>query len=750
MGCLFSILLSLVLLVGGFGFYATYDLPPVEELMAQRQNTSAWEGTRIYASDESTVIFSNGRFRHKKIQLGQISPHVVDAIIATEDRRFYSHQGVDPLGIARATFTNLTNKEMQEGASTITQQLARNLFLSQERSLRRKFREMWLAWQLEQTYSKDAILEMYLNTIYFGEGAYGVQAAAEVYFSKPADKLSIPEAALIAGLPQAPSRLNPFVNPDLALKRRNEVIDNLVEAGKLSAGEAEGLKNQGLGLNPLPNRLSLGDQVPFFNRLVQQRVMNWYGLNEQEFWQAGFKIYTTIDLRAQRLAENAVASASRQYGRTGSQQEASLVCLRSSDGAVVAYVGGRNFKNNQYDKASMARRSPGSLFKVFTYAEALSQGYRPEDVLVDEPISFGNWKPENYNKSHAGAMTLAQAFAYSNNVIAVKLLYEIGPQSVVDLAQRMGVESPLKPYLALTLGGSSVTLLEMTGAVNAFNNQGLWVKPYVVTRIVDPAGNTIFRHESQVRDVVSPTVANTMVRLMQGVVQYGTGRQAQFAHPAAGKSGTSDLHRDAWFVGYTPDYTAGVWVGNNNNSPMDSAIAGGTLPASTWRQFMQAFVAALPPKDFELPNSTTLPPQLFDDAAPDPTAEGGIRIEPLDDMPAQGLEPTGEQQQGRNAPEGGDEPVWDNLSDWFRRRAPGNTSPAPSEPSPSPLRPAPAPPVSNRAPAPPPPAPLPAAPVPPTAPAADRRDSSPTTTTAAPVPVPVPAAAPPPSAEETF
>jgi penicillin-binding protein 1A len=631
------VLVVLALAVGAGGvWWLTYDLPDVATLLASQQTNQVMQTTRVYANDGRTLLFSHGRFEQKKAELDQISPKLIDALLATEDRRFYEHHGVDPLGIGRALIRNVNDKGMSEGASTITQQLTRTLFLSQERSIKRKVREMVLSWQLEDHLTKNEILERYLNTIYFGEGAYGIQAASTMFFNKPARDLTTTEAALLAGLPQAPSRLNPLINPEQAKKRRNEVLQNLVDYGKLSQAEADSLKERPLGLNPLPNRGNLGDRVPFFNRFLQQRIMSWYGLSEQEFWQAGFNIYTTLDLRAQQLAEAAVAEACAQFGHTRSKNEASLVALNGNDGALLAYVGGRDFGTSQYDKATQALRSPGSLFKVFTYTAALAQGLSPRDVMVDEPIQLGDWKPTNYSKSHAGAMTLAQAFAFSNNVIAVKVLHEIGADTVVSLAKRMGIESPLKPYLALTLGGSSVNLFEITGAINAIPNQGVWVKPYLVKRIDDSQGNTVYQHASQRRDVVAPTVANTMVRMMQGVVDYGTGQRAKFNRPVGGKSGTSDQHRDAWFVGFTPELTAGVWVGNTDNSTMPSSIAGGTLPATAWRLFSQRYLAPLPAKDFAIPQSITLPPDWFTSPPPRPEAEGvsldGARID-LDSIP---------------------------------------------------------------------------------------------------------------------
>jgi penicillin-binding protein 1A len=713
MGCLVSLVLMVVLGLGGFGWWATHDLPPVEELLASQKTINSHQSTQVFAGDGTTVIFSNGAFKHKKVPLSQISPALTEAIVATEDRRFYWHKGVDPISIGRATIRNFTDKGLSEGASTITQQLARTLFLTQERSARRKFREMWLAIQLEQHFTKQELLEMYLNSIYFGEGAYGVEAAAQVYFGKSVKDLTIPQAALIAGLPQAPSRLDPFINPEMATRRRNEVLDNLVEVGKVKSKDVAALKKQGLTLHaPSLGRQSAGDLVPYFNRLVQQRIMNWYGLNEQEFWQAGFKIYTTLDIRAQRLAEQAVERASLKFGRSKQGQEAALVAMNAKDGAIIAYVGGRNYRQSQYDRASMARRSPGSLFKVITYTAALMNGFKPDDVQVDEPVHYGNWTPENYDRRHAGRMTLAQAFAQSNNIIAVKLLYEVSPQTVVDLAGRMGVESPLKPFLALTLGGSSVTLLEMVGAVNTVNNQGIWTQPFVVNRIVDGQDQVVYEHEPRVRDVVSPEVAGTMVKMMQGVVDYGTGRAARFGgRPVAGKSGTSDKNKDAWFVGFTPTTIAGVWAGNDNNTSMGSTIAGGTLPATAWRLFMEQYLANQPIVPFGGGTVGTVSPgsddggeaaQWYQGQAPSPTQEGGVSAEGVPLIELRNL--LGDPNSVRpsdpstNTPDNSPQPVPSTVTPSFgppRPVAPVQPFPAPPPSASAPVRPNPSPPPSS-------------------------------------------------------
>ena len=642
MGFLLSLFLIACLLAGGYGWNAVQDLPPVSVLLQQnREATPLKKSSQVLANDGRTVILSNGRYRHQTLTLKQISPHFIKALLSTEDRRFYLHHGVDPIGIFRAAIRNIRSKGLREGASTITQQLARSLFLTNERSAKRKLRELWLAWQLEDELSKDEILARYLNTIYFGEGAYGIHAAAKIYFNKPASQLTLLEGAMLAGLPQAPSAYNPFHHPKLAKKRRAVVLRNLVEVGQITQAEADGLSQKPLGLHAPPNRLGLNDRAPFFNQQVRKKVMAWYGLSEQEFWQSGFKIYTTLDLRAQRLAERAIVKASKQYNRLAANNEAALVSLKAKTGAVMAYMGGRNFSRSQYDRAGDATRSPGSLFKVVTYAAAIESGYKPSDVFVDEPIRYGKWTPANYDKAHHGPMPLAQAFVLSNNIIAVKLLHLLGPPNVVSLAHRLGVVSDLKPFLSLTLGGSSVTVLDMTSVVATLVDQGVWHKPYWIESIVDRQGKLIYRHEPESKGAVSPTTANTMVNLMSGVTRYGTAKRALFGRPIGGKTGTSDEYRDAWFVGFTPSIVTGVWVGNDNNTPMPKVgrlpISGGTMPTELWKLYMASLLKHSAPEGFSIPHSHSISQAHFGVAGPSLFDASVLpRLEPFPSFPLGG------------------------------------------------------------------------------------------------------------------
>lgn len=591
-----AILVALVLVAGGYVYWVTRDLPSIQKVLKEGVQPNRW--TQVFAADGS-VILSYGKFRHENVKLAQVSPHFIDALLATEDRRFYSHPGVDFIAMGRAVARDVRHGKLLEGGSTLTQQLARNVFLSNERSLKRKVREAVLAMKLEQELSKDQILEMYINNTYFGEGAYGIAAASEIYFNKKPSQLTVDEAAMLAGLPQAPSFLSPFNNPEGAKERRNEVLVNLVETGKLEESELSKYEKQPFRLNSAGRDLANGDRAPFFNRYIINQVQKQFDLDEQSFWQSGLKIYTTLDPQAQSLGARAVRNQSALYGRTGKKQQAALLSLNPKTGAILAYVGGKDYGTSQFDRVSQALRSPGSLFKIFTYTTAIDRGFEPSRVYLDEPISFGDWTPQNYDKSHHGYMTIARALSQSNNIVAVKVLNEVGPANVIDMAQRMGLHANLENNLALTLGGSGATLLDMTSAFSVLADEGVRAEPYGVEKIVDVDGNVVYQHKAMKSDILNRTTVDTMVAMMEGVVQFGTGKGADIGRPVAGKTGTSDDHRDAWFIGFTPEIITGVWVGNDDNSSM-SGITGGSLPAVIWKAAMRPYLSGRLPTDFDL------------------------------------------------------------------------------------------------------------------------------------------------------
>jgi penicillin-binding protein 1A len=593
---LLTLLFIGLLALSGYIFAVTRDLPPVEKVLRDGVNPTQW--TQVLAAD-GTPIMSFGKFHHQNVRLKDVSPYFIDALIATEDRRFYQHHGVDPVAVARAVMSDLSHKRIREGGSTITQQLARNVFLSNERSFSRKVREAALAWQLEDKLDKKQIMELYVNNTYFGEGAYGIRAASEVYFGKMPNRLTIPEAAMLAGMPQAPSGYSPFHNIKGATERRNEVLQNLVEVGQLTQEECDRFQKQAIHLSTVGRNLASSDKSPFFNRLVIEKVMRDFNLDEQSFWQSGLKVYTTLDLHAQQLAEDAVISQSAAYRRFRNTQQAALVSLDPRSGAILAYVGGKNYQQSQFDRVRDAVRSPGSLFKVFTYTTAIDRGYEPSRVYLDEAVNIGGWQPQNYDKSHHGYMTLARALITSNNIVAVKVISELGADAVARMAEQMGIHTPLESYLGLTLGGSGVKLLDITSAFGVLANQGVRVEPYAIRKIVDDSGQEIYRELPVRTNVLNRTTVDTMVRMMEGVIEQGTGRAAAIGRPVAGKTGTSDDYHDAWLVAFTPDVVTGVWVGNDNNTTMPG-MTGGTLPAAIWRTFMKPYMASRPIRDFDL------------------------------------------------------------------------------------------------------------------------------------------------------
>lgn len=604
---LIALLLTGVMAATAFIFSVTRELPSVEKVLRDGINPTQW--TQVFASN-GTPIMSFGKFRHENVKLNNVSPYFIEALIATEDRRFYDHHGVDPVAVLRAIVSDVTHKKLREGGSTITQQLARNVFLSNERSLTRKIREAALAMQLEDKLTKQQILELYVNNTYFGEGAYGIKAASEIYFGKKPSTLSVAEAAMLAGMPQAPSGYNPFQNLKGATERRNEVLQNLVEVGKISSAECAKYQKETIHLNHGGRGLSSSDKAPFFNRYVMSQVMRYFNLDEQSFWQSGLKIFTTLDIHAQNLAQDSVYSQSINYGRTRKNQQAALVSISPQTGAILAYVGGKNYQESQFDRVTDAVRSPGSLFKVFTYATAIDRGYEPSRVYLDEPIQIAGWQPKNYDKSYHGYMTIARALVTSNNIVAVKVINELGADAVIRMAEQMGIHTPMEPYLGITLGGSGVKLMDITSAFGILANQGVRVEPYAIDKIVDDSGREIYREHPVKTNVLNRSTVDTMVKMMEGVITRGTGRAGDIGRPLAGKTGTSDDYRDAWFVAFTPDVVTGVWVGNDNNTTMPN-MTGGSLPATIWRSFMKPYMANKSAKAFDVAYSKPLEDRDF-------------------------------------------------------------------------------------------------------------------------------------------
>lgn len=572
---------GLVALTGLVAWYA-YDLPDVdslEETAGRRAPT-----VTLLAADGSRLAHY-GDLYGVAVQLHELPPHLPHAVLAIEDRRFYEHGGVDPIGIARAAWTNLWAGAVRSGGSTITQQLAKNLFLSPDRTVRRKVQELLLALWLERRYTKDQILTIYLNRVYFGAGAYGVDAAAQRYFGKPATEVTVYEAALLAGLLKAPSRYNPLADPETADGRARLVLEAMAESGWLTARQARSAQTG----SEVVRSGRPAAQVRYFADWAMDRARDYIG------YEAGdLEIRTTIDPRLQRLAEQALSRTLAQASGRNAGQGA-LVAMRP-DGAVVAMVGGRSYADSQFNRATQALRQPGSAFKLFVYLAAIQSGMRPGDEVTDAPVSVGGWSPQNAGGSHRGTVTVREAAARSLNSIAVTLAERVGRGRVVEVARRLGITSELGTDPSLALGAYEVSLLELTAAYGVIANRGVGVWPYGITEIRDAEGRILYRRGgSGPGRVVDERHVAAINDIFTAAITWGTGKAAKLERPAAGKTGTSQDSRDAWFIGYTPDLVAGVWLGNDDNSPMDR-IGGGSFPALTWKAFMKPALQGTAPK----------------------------------------------------------------------------------------------------------------------------------------------------------
>jgi penicillin-binding protein 1A len=547
------------------------------------------------------TMANRGATGGEALLLGEMSPYIPEAVIAIEDRRFYSHFGVDPIGLARAMMANVTAGRMVQGGSTLTQQLAKNLFLSPERTIERKVQEVLLSLWLEHRFTKDQILEMYLNRVFFGSGAYGVEAASRRYFRKPARDVSLAEAALLAGLLKAPSRLSPARDPKAAEARSQVVLAAMREQGVVSDSEIA----TALTSPQVRAKSYWTGSENYVADLVMQRLPDLVGKITDDL-----VVETTIDFQLQREAEKALREAIGDNGAKFRVSQGALVSIDGT-GAVRALIGGREYATSQFDRATDALRQPGSAFKPIVYAAALEQGRTPLSVRNDAPVKIGKWTPENYDSKYRGNVTLSDALTHSLNTVAAQLVMEVGPKTVVKTARRLGIEAPLKANASIALGTSEVSLLELTGAYAPFMNGGYKATPHVIRRVSTHDGKVLYEnaYDNPPR-VIDPAVAAMMNQMLVRVVEEGTGRKARLdGWPAAGKTGTTQSYRDALFVGYTANLVTGVWFGNDDGKPMKN-VTGGGLPAETWKQFMQAAHHGVPPA--RLPLGGALPPVVIE------------------------------------------------------------------------------------------------------------------------------------------
>ena len=555
--------------------------------------------TRVFAADGSFLgrVYKENREVIKLSDMGRVA----DATLAVEDIRFYSHGGFDTIGILRAMTKNISTMSAKEGASTITQQLARNLYLTNEKVLTRKLQEIAIALELEKRYSKEEILETYLNQIYYGSNpnrirSYGVKTAAQTYFGVSPDKLTLSQAALIAGIPKNPYGYDPYKHPEQSKRRRDTVLVTMYKNGFISQGECTAAVNEPLGVMnpPLKSDSTLNSPAPYYmDYVLLKEVSDLFGKEQADtlIYEIGVDIYTTLDPRLQKTADDVVRK--RIAANRGRRiTEGALVTIDAKTGAIKAMVGGIDYKSNQYNVVTQGKRQPGSSFKPIIYTTALLRGYTDRTIVEDTPLKIGNWSPKN-SGSYSGFITLSSAIQNSKNVVAVRVAQDIGMEDVVIVAKAMGIESTINPYLSSALGASEVTPLELCGAYTVLANNGVRNEVYSIAAIAK--GDRIIYEQKKTPERVIPiSVAEMMTKMLTNAVNRGTGTGARSSFSVAGKTGTTNSHRDAWFVGYTKDLVTAVWVGNRDNTRMAGTF-GGTVPAPIWREYMavaQPIVAA--------------------------------------------------------------------------------------------------------------------------------------------------------------
>ncbi|MFO1150103.1 MAG: penicillin-binding protein 1A [Alsobacter sp.] len=568
--------------VVGLVVYHASKLPPIDQLAVPKRPPNI----AIMAAD-GTLLANRGETGGRTVTLRELPPYLPKAFVAIEDRRFYDHRGIDPVGIARALFRNVTRSGgSMQGGSTLTQQLAKNLFLTQERTASRKIQEAILAIWLERNYTKDQILELYLNRVYFGSGAYGVEAAAQKYFGKSARSVTLAEAAELAGVVQAPSRLAPNRNPEAAQARAALVVAAMAKEGFVSDQMAKVAL-----INP-PNAVKPegAGSVNYAADYVMDVLDDFIGTIDKDI-----VVTTTIDAGMQAAAERSLVDELNLKGDKFGVSQGAFIAMQP-DGAVKAMVGGRNYTESQFNRATTAKRQPGSAFKPFVYLAAVEHGLTPDTIRDDAPINVKGWQPENYSRDYRGPVSLRTGLALSLNTVAVRLGLEVGPKTVVKTAQRLGIQSRLEPNASIALGTSEVTPIELVSAYAPFANGGIAVLPYVIRQVRTSSGETIYsRTGPGFGRVLDPSAVGMMNAMMRETLLTGTARKAELpGWEAAGKTGTSQDFRDAWFVGYTGALVAGVWLGNDDGTPTRK-VSGGNLPVEVWARFMKLALANTPP-----------------------------------------------------------------------------------------------------------------------------------------------------------
>lgn len=596
-------LVGLVFSVGCF-LFLTHNLPDIKELKDYYPPLA----TKVYA-DDGQIIDEFYIERRTLVPLERVPPYLIRAFVAAEDQRFYEHKGLDWLSIIRAVIKDIKAKKIVQGGSTITQQTVKSLLLSSRRSIYRKLRELILAYRLEKHLTKDEILSIYLNQIYFGHGAYGVEAAAQTYFSKHVWELNLPEAALLAGIPRGPTRYSPYRHFDRAKKRQFYVLQRMVKSNYITQKEKQEAWKTKLELKSTSynNKACLA-----FIDHVRQYLLRKYGYNL--VYKGGLQVYTTANINMHEVAKNAllfgIEEIEKRHEENREEIEGAMLCLEPKTGFIKVLLGGKNFEKGNFNRAIQARRQPGSAFKPIIYAAAIDKGYNPTSTVYDYPVVYEEhtangekvWKPKNYGGRFYGPISLRDALVHSRNAATIRLLKDIGVGYVIQCAKRLGITSPLNYDLSLALGSTCLSLLELTKIYAIFANQGQYIEPIVVLKVLDRDENILESNEPQPKTVINPQIAYIITNMLEDVVLRGTGRCVRaLGRPAAGKTGTTDNYTDAWFIGYTPSYVAGVWIGCDDYKSLGKKETGGRAAAPIWLSFMKEILKDKPIENFRVP-----------------------------------------------------------------------------------------------------------------------------------------------------
>lgn len=593
---LFGVLGVLIVLVVSSG------LPDIE-----RVSTYIPAETSKIISDDGVVLAELHMEENRVlIPLEDIAPVLRATVVAVEDSQFYQHHGLDFKGIFRAAFKNITEGRFAQGGSTLTQQLARNLFLNRQRKLSRKLAEAVLAVKIERRYTKPEILEMYLNQVYWGHNSYGIESASRLYFGKKANQLNLAESSMLVGLLKGPELYSPLKNLERAKGRQKVVLYRMLASGLITQEELDAAYDYHLELK---DRKGFRYKAPYFTSHVLKQLIDMYG--EEAAYTSGIRVYTSLDYKMQQQAEKVVKKwvdyGNQEHWVQGEKvpslnyHQGALLAIDSRTGYIKAMQGGYDFLENQFNHCTQAKRQPGSAFKPFVYLAALEKGMSPGFIVEDNPVTFntieGPYSPSNYSNQFSGKLPMRRALEKSINVVAIRLNYLLGPKNVVDVAQRLGINSPLKPVLSLPLGANEVNMLELTSAYGVLANNGIRVDPVSILRIEDRNGTVLYQHHSDAKRVFKAKYITALVNMMKGVVLRGTGRNANLPRPVAGKTGTTSDYRDAWFAGFVPQMVCVTWIGNDDNSPTERMV-GGWVPALMWKDFMKNALDGVPAQDF--------------------------------------------------------------------------------------------------------------------------------------------------------